>query len=227
MKVLVVEDELELAASICEYLGEKSFTCETAHDYYSAVEKIEEQEYACIILDITLPNGNGLDVLKQLKLAGKAEGVLIISARSSVDDKVRGLQKGADDYLAKPFHLSELSARLSAILRRKAYDGGEVLRVDELVMNTASRTTEFNDNDIPLTPKEYDLLLYFLSNKNKVITKEALAEHLYGDGMGIPGDYDFLYSHVKNLRKKLQKAGAPDYIKAVYGMGYKFSTKVQ
>jgi len=225
MKILIVEDEVELASSICEYLSEKNFNCETAHDYYSALDKIDEQEYACIILDITLPKGNGLDVLRQLKQAGKSDGVLIISARSSVDDKVRGLQKGADDYLAKPFHLSELSARLSAIIRRKSFDGNDIIRQDELIMNTGSRTITYQDTEIPLTPKEYDLMLYFLSNKNKVITKEALTEHLYGDGIDMPGDYDFLYSHVKNLRKKFQKAGAPDYIKAVYGMGYKFSTK--
>lgn len=225
MKVLVVEDEIELAASISEYLGEKNFNCETAHDYYTALGKISEQDYACIILDITLPKGNGLDVLKQLKQSGKSDGVLIISARSSVDDKVKGLQKGADDYLAKPFHLSELSARLSAIIRRKSFDGNEIIRLDGLVMNLGSRTLVYNETEIPLTPKEYELLLYFLSNKNKVITKEALAEHLYGDGIDMPGDYDFLYSHVKNLRKKFLKAGAQDYIKAVYGMGYKFSTK--
>lgn len=225
MKVLVVEDETELAASICEYLGEKNFSCETAHDYYSALEKIDQQEYACIILDITLPQGNGLDVLRQLKQAGKSDGVLIISARSSVDDKVKGLQKGADDYLAKPFHLSELSARLSAIIRRKSFDGNEIIRLDDLILNLGSRSLLFHDTEIMLTPKEYDLLVYFLGNKNKVITKEALAEHLYGDSADMPGDYDFLYSHIKNLRKKFQKAGAPDYIKAVYGMGYKLSTK--
>lgn len=225
MKILVVEDELELAASICEYLGEKNFNCEAAHDYYTALEKIEEDDYACIILDITLPKGNGLDVLRQLKQAGKSDGVLIISARSSVDDKVKGLQKGADDYLAKPFHLSELSARISAIIRRKSFDGNDVIRMDDLVMNPGSRTILYQETEIPLTPKEYELLLYFLSNKNKVVTKEALAEHLYGDGIDMPGDYDFLYSHVKNLRKKFLKAGAPDYIKAVYAMGYKFSTK--
>ncbi len=225
MKVLVVEDEAALADSICEYLGEKHFSCDIANDYFTALEKIEEHNYACIILDITLPHGNGLDLLKELKQTGKSDGVLIISARSSVDEKVKGLQKGADDYLAKPFHLSELSARLSAIIRRKSFDGSGIIRLDELIMNLGSRTLHFRDAEIMLTPKEYELLLYFLSNRNKVITKEALAEHLYGDGIDMPGDYDFLYSHIKNLRKKFANAGAPDYIKAVYGMGYKFVLK--
>jgi DNA-binding response OmpR family regulator len=222
MKVLVVEDEVELSDSICDYLSGKNFDCETALDFHAALHKIETQDYACIVLDITLPNGNGLDLLRELKQSGKDDGVLIISARNAVDDRVKGLQKGADDYLSKPFHLSELSARVSAIIRRKVFGGGAMITFDGFAMNVESRSLHYNDTEILLTPKEYDLLLYFISNKNKVVTKEALAEHLYGDGFDLPGDFDFLYSHIKNIRKKLMKAGAPPCIRAVYGMGYKF-----
>ena len=222
MKILIIEDEKKLADNICAYLSSEQFTCEVAYDYYEAIEKIHVYEYACIILDITLPNGSGLDILKELKQAKKTEGVLIVSAKNSLDDKVMGLTIGADDYLTKPFHLPELAARVSAIVRRKSFEGNNQIALDDLTLDLADRTLKSKEEIIPLTRKEYDLLLYFLSNKNRVVTKEAIVEHLWGDEIDMADSYDFIYSHIKNLRKKLMQAGCPDYIKAVYGMGYRF-----
>jgi len=222
MKILIIEDEKKLADNISAYLGSEQFTCEVAYDYHEAIEKIHVYEYACIILDITLPHGSGLDILKELKQAKKTEGVLIISAKNSLDDKVLGLTIGADDYLTKPFHLPELVARVSAIVRRKSFGGNNQISLDDLTLDLADRTLKSKDEIIPLTRKEYDLLLYFVSNKNRVVTKESIVEHLWGDEIDMADSYDFIYSHIKNLRKKLMQAGCPDYIKAVYGMGYRF-----
>ena len=223
MKVLVIEDEKELSKSICQYLAGEQFITETAFDFDSALEKISLYDYACIILDITLPHGSGLDILKEIKANNKADGVIIISAKNSLDDKIYGLKTGADDYLTKPFHLSELSARVAAIIRRKSFDGKNTIVFDELQINLNEKQALVKGKSVDLTKKEYDLLLYFISNKNKVITKSAIAEHLWGDDMDIAGSYDFIYTHIKNLRKKLLQHGLPDYIKSVYGMGYKFS----
>ncbi|WP_221392961.1 response regulator transcription factor [Dyadobacter sp. NIV53] len=223
MKLLVIEDERDLSDSICSYLNSEQFTCETAYDYPTALDKVVINEYACIILDITLPNGNGLDILSHLKTLNKIDGVLIISAKNSLEDRVKGLNSGADDYLTKPFHLSELGARVAAIVRRKSFEGKTRIVVGHLILDLAERILRSGDDQIALTRKEYELLLYFLSNKNKVVTKEAIVEHLWGDDIDMSDSYDFIYSHIKNLRKKLMNAGCPDYIKAVYGMGYKFS----
>ena len=222
MKILIIEDEKELSDSISKYLGTEQFTCEAAYDYHTALQKIHLNEYSCIILDITLPNGSGLDLLKELKIMDKAEGVLIVSARNSLDDKITGLNMGADDYLAKPFHLPELGARVSAIIRRKSFGGRNQIKVGELILDLQDKSLKFKEDSISLTRKEYELLLYLLSNKNRVVTKEAIAEHLWGDNIDMADTYDFIYSHIKNLRKKMMNAGCPDYIKAVYGMGYKF-----
>ncbi|MEO5594614.1 MAG: response regulator transcription factor [Chitinophagaceae bacterium] len=223
MKLLIIEDEQALSDSIFTYLNSESFVCETVYDYETAMEKISLYDYTCIILDITLPGGNGLNILKELKANNKSDGVLIISARNSVDDKVTGLKTGADDYLAKPFHLSELGARVDAIIRRKTFGGKSIIQIGELSINIPDKTTSVNGKAIDLTRMEYDLLLYFAGNKNKVISKGAIAEHLWGDDMDLAGNYDFLYTHIKNLRKKLLQAGGPDYIKSIYGLGYKFT----
>ncbi|OJV22593.1 MAG: DNA-binding response regulator [Dyadobacter sp. 50-39] len=224
MKLLVIEDEKELSDSMCTYLNSEQFTCETAYDYHSAIDKALINEYVCIILDITLPNGSGLDILSELKAAGKSDGVLIVSAKNSLDDRVRGLNTGADDYLTKPFHLAELGARVAAIVRRKSFEGKTRISVGHLTLDLSERVLKSGDEPVALTKKEYELLLYFLSNKNRVVTKEAIVEHLWGDDIDMADSYDFIYSHIKNLRKKLMQSGCPDYIKAVYGMGYKFST---
>jgi DNA-binding response OmpR family regulator len=223
MKILVIEDEKELSKSICQYLSGEQFFTETAFDFHSALEKISLYEYACIILDITLPDGSGLNILKELKRHNKADGVIIISAKNSLDDKIQGLNAGADDYLTKPFHLSELSARVAAIIRRKSFDGNNTIVFDELHVNLDEKEATIKNTVLDLTKKEYELLLYFISNKNKVISKSAIAEHLWGDNMDLADNYDFIYTHIKNLRKKLVQTGAPDYIRSIYGMGYKFS----
>jgi DNA-binding response OmpR family regulator len=221
MKILVVEDERALAESICQYLGSEHFQCELATDFKTARDHIEGQDYDCIILDIGLPGGSGLHLLAELKNENKAEGVLIISAKNSLDDRVQGLRMGADDYLTKPFHLSELSARVEAIIRRKSFDGATTLHFDMLTLDLSLKTLQVGDMTVELTRKEYDLLLYFISNRTKVISKTALADHLWADMAQGQGTYDFIYTHIKNIRRKLMAAGSPDYIQSVYGMGYK------
>src|ERR1700712_3742281 len=176
MKVLIIEDEKELSDSICSYLNSESFVCETAYDFATASEKISLYDYTCIILDITLPGGSGLDILKELKNNNKTDGVLIISARNSVDDKIYGLKTGADDYLTKPFHLSELGARVDAIIRRKSFDGKNNIHIGELILNIPEKLASAKNKNIDLTRMEYNLLLYFTSNKNRVISKGAMAE---------------------------------------------------
>ena len=177
-----------------------------------------------MLLDISLPMGNGLNVLQELKNLGKADGVLIISAKNSLNDKVKGLNLGADDYLTKPFHLPELSARVAAIIRRKVFEGKNRIITDDLVIDIQDKVVKGSNGVIDLTRKEYELLVYFTGNKNKVVTKEAIVDHLWGDHIDMADNYDFIYTHIKNLRKKLLLAGCRDYIRAVYGMGYKFDT---
>lgn len=223
MKILIIEDQQELSDSIRDYLSHENFACEMAYDYYRAMEKVRLVDYACIILDINLPHGNGLNILKELKSNNKADGVLIISARNSLDDKVLGLNLGADDYLTKPFHMPELAARVAAIIRRKSFDGRNRIVLDKLSLDIQDKIVKGANGRADLTKKEYDLLVYFIANKNKVVTKEAIVEHLWGDSIDMADNYDFIYTHIKNLRKKLLLAGCPDYIHAVYGMGYKFS----
>lgn len=222
MKILIIEDEQDLADSIAAFLAGEQYACEWAADYPLALEKIQLHEYDCIILDINLPGGSGLNLLNELTKANKMDGVLIISARNSIDDKVTALRFGADDYLTKPFHLSELAARIAAIIRRKSFDGRNVLQFDELRLDMNEKSVAVNTTPVDLTRKEYDMLIYFISNKNKVVTKDAIAQHLWGDAMDGPGNYDSIYAHIKNLRKKLLGAGARDFIKSVYGLGYKF-----
>jgi DNA-binding response OmpR family regulator len=223
MKVLIIEDERELSDSISDYLSNEQFVCERTFDFDSSMEKISLYDYACIVLDVNLPGGSGLDILKELKTQNKTEGVLIISARNSLDDKVFALKTGADDYLTKPFHLPELAARVNAIIRRKSFEGKNEIIFNELKLDLGEKNVRVNSNPVDLTKKEYELLLYFISNKNRVISKNAIAQHLWGDNMDLADSYDFIYTHIKNLRKKLMLAGAADYIKSVYGMGYKFT----
>ncbi len=223
VKILIVEDEKDLSESMVSYLREENYQCETAADYASAMEKIELFDYDCILLDITLPGGNGLTILKELRNNHKMDGVVIISAKNSLDDRITGLKSGADDYLVKPFHLSELSARIAAIIRRKNFDANNIIELGSLKIDTEQKSVYIEDTPVELTRKEYELLLYFISNKKKVISKNAIVEHLWGDEMGMAENYDFIYTHIKNLRKKLIEAGGVDYIKSVYGMGYKFN----
>ena len=222
MKLLVIEDETDLSRSICDYLSRDNFICEPAYDFNEAIFKITGNQYECILLDINLPKGNGLKVLEELRVQGKSSGVLIISARNSLNDKLEGLNLGADDYLTKPFHLPELSARIVAIMRRKLFGGHNRILTEDLSIDIQDKTVTGRNGPLDLTRKEYDLLLYFVANRNKVITKEAIVEHLWGDHIDLNDNYDFIYTHIKNLRKKLLQSGSRDYIRAVYGMGYQF-----
>lgn len=221
MKLLIVEDEKSLSDSISSYLEQESFVCDQAESYAGALEKIEQHDYDCILLDISLQDGNGLELLKVLKSNHKGDGVLIISARNSLEDKVSGLKLGADDYLSKPFHLSELGARVAAIIRRRHSAGSNLIRLAEVLIDIQARSVIVNGRTLDLTRKEYQLLLYFAYNKGRVVSKNAIAEHLWGDDTGGADNYDFIYTHIKNLRRKLVEAGAGDYIQSVYGMGYK------
>ena len=224
MKLLIIEDETELAKSISEYLSEENYLCEFASTFSEAMRKIEAFHYDCILLDITLPDGNGLTILEELKKQNKQDGVIIISAKNALDDKIKGLQLGADDYLTKPFHLSELMARIYSIIRRKQFSNSNIIRQNELQINLLAKTVSVNDQTIILTKKEFDLLIYFIGNKNRVISKSTLAEHLSGDFADMLDNHDFVYAHVKNLKKKLYDAGCDHYLKTVYGTGYKWES---
>jgi len=222
VKILIIEDEFELAQDISSYLAGQDYLCELAMNYEEAIDKITDYTYDCILLDLMIPGGDGLQVLQALKMKNRMEGVIIISAKNALDDKVKGLQLGADDYLAKPFHLSELSARIHSIIRRKQFDNSNTITQDELTVELLSKTVMVGSNSVPLTKKEFDLLLLFLGNKNKVISKNALAEHLSGDIADMFDNHDFVYAHVKNLKKKLSEAGCENYLKTIYGSGYKW-----
>jgi DNA-binding response OmpR family regulator len=222
MKILIIEDEKELSRNMADYLKAESYACEVAEDFNTAMAKSESFDYDCILLDISLPDGSGLNILKELKANNRSEGVIIISARNSIDDRIQGLNLGADDYLSKPFHLSELGARIAAVIRRRRFGGNKILIENELTIDTEAKTVRVKNNTVDITRKEYDLLIYLLINKNRVISKNAIAEHLSGDEAGFFDNFDFIYTHIKNLKRKLASAGCEDYIRTVYGMGYKF-----
>ena len=221
MKILIVEDEKALLQSIASYLEKDGNVCETASTYEDALYKIDLYEYDLLVLDINLITGSGLDILRLLKKNKKETATIIISANNSLDDKLKGLDLGADDYLTKPFHLAELNSRIKAVLRRGKFGGTERLEFNEILIDTRSRTSYINDKAMSLTRKEYDLLLFFITNKGRVLSKEIIAEHLWGDHSDMVDNYDFIYVHINNLRKKLTDAGAK-YIKTAYGSGYKF-----
>ncbi|XCF04762.1 response regulator transcription factor [Tamlana crocina] len=221
MKYLIAEDEKDLQQSIVTYLQRDGNICEVASDFREASEKAAIYDYDVIILDINLVTGSGLDLLKSLKKEKKRAGVIIISANNSLTDKLEGLDLGADDYITKPFHLAELNSRINAVLRRGKYGGDEVMEFNEIRIDTRSRTAYINGRAISLTRKEYDLLVFFISNKGRVLSKEIIAEHLWGDDSDLLDNFDFIYVHINNLRRKLTAGGAK-YIKTAYGSGYKF-----
>ncbi|MCR8560678.1 response regulator transcription factor [Mucilaginibacter sp. BJC16-A38] len=225
MKLLIVEDEDTLRDNIASYFTEEGNVCESCGTLDTAIEKLSGYNYDCILLDIGLPDGDGFTVLDYLRENNKNEAVLIISARNSLDDKINGLNVGADDYITKPFHLAELKARVAATYRRKTFNTNNKLIFNEIIINLPGRTVNINDTRIVLTRKEFDMLLYFIANKGKVISKNAIAEHMWGDEMDMHDNFDFIYTHIKNLRKKLIDAGCADYLKSVYGIGYKFSAE--
>jgi DNA-binding response OmpR family regulator len=223
MKILIVEDEIELIESMASYLKNEDFICEKATNFFDAEDKLISFNYDVVILDITLPDGSGIDLLKMIKEKDSKVGVLIVSAKDSLDDKLEGLDLGADDYITKPFHLAELNSRINSLLRRQKFDGNDMIVFNEIEIDPTSKEVTINNRLIELTKKEYNLLLYFVANKNKVVTKESIAEHLWGDEIEMADSFDFIYTHLGNLRKKIKKYGANDYVKTMYGLGYKFS----
>ncbi len=225
MKILIVEDEIDLLITLSNYLVKENYICELADNFQKADEKLSIYDYDIILLDIMLPDGNGLDLLKTIKKYQIKAGVIILSAKNSLDDKINGLDLGADDYLTKPFQLSEMNARIKAVLRRRHFDGSNMLTFQEISIDTVGKSVTVHGKELILTAKEYDLLLFFLINKNRVLTKEVIAEHLWADNIDMADNFDFIYTHLNNIRKKIKHAGGNDYIKTIYGMGYKFSER--
>lgn len=222
MKILLIEDEMELRKSIRHFLELEGNVVEVAADFSKAEDKSISFDYDCVLVDISIPGGSGLDIVRLLKESKSQAGIIIISAKNSLDDKVKGLDIGADDYLPKPFHLSELNARIKALVRRRNFGGNSNIVVNEISISPDERSVTVNGKDVALTSKEYELLLYFISNKNRVVSKGSVAEHLWGDHAERLDSFDFIYSHIKNLRKKLMDKGCEDYIQTIYGIGYNF-----
>ena len=223
MKILIVEDEKELSNSISQYLTKEGYICETAFNLDDANVKSNLYEYDFALVDITLPDGSGLNIVRLLKDKSPKTGIIIISAKDSLDDRIAGLKLGADDYLTKPFYLSELNARVDSLKRRIKFEGSKEIVFDEIRINPEEASVLVGNRALELTKKEYDLLLYFISNSNRVLTKEAIAEHIWGDSIDSADSFDFIYTHIKNLRKKIIDLNNKDYIKTLYGLGYKFT----
>lgn len=221
MKILIIEDEQELSRNIVRYLADR-YICEQAYSYSDAIEKISLYKYDCILLDLSLPDGNGIHILEEIKKRNIESGVIIISAKDSVEDKIKGITIGADDYLAKPFSLSELSVRIYALLRRQNFSNNNVFNSNELEVNLLTKSVKVKDVPVALTKSEYELLLFLISNKNRVVSKNAIAEHLSGDMADMLDNHDFIYAHIKNLKAKLNESGCLHRIKTVYGTGYQW-----
>ena len=223
MKLLIVEDEPVLQKEMKNFLERENYVCETASSFQEADEKLALYHYDVALVDITLPGGSGLQLIDKLKKLKTDTGIIIISARNSLDDKLTGLDLGADDYLTKPFHLSELNARIKAVLRRRKFEGAMNIGFNEIEIQPDEGSVKISGLNIVLTKKEFELLLFFISNKHRLLTRESIAEHLWGDNIDLADNFDFIYTHINNMRKKILKAGGNDYIKSVYGMGYKFT----
>jgi DNA-binding response OmpR family regulator len=223
MKILIIEDEHSLSEVMRIFLERERHVVETAENYRKAIEKIGDYDYDCILLDIMLPDGDGLSVLRELKALRKHENVIIISAKDSTEDKVAGLELGADDYLAKPFHLAELHARIKSVIRRKTFNGNNFIELGNMRINPDTFEVRVNDIPVELNRKEYDILFYFSSRPGHLVEKTTLAEAVWGDHIDQTDNFDFIYAQIKNLRRKLREAGATVEINAVYGFGYKFT----
>jgi len=224
MKILIIEDEQDLLKLIMRYLKREGYICEIATTFKEGYQKINNYDYDCAVIDLNLPGGDGLKLVSILREDSTHTGIVIISARNTVDDRITGLDIGADDYLTKPFNLSELNARIKAVMRRKTNEFSQELRFANLIINLDERKVTASGNVLQLTKKEYNILLFLARNKNRVVTKDSIAEYLWGDYMDEAVSYDFIYAHVKNLRKKLAENDCADFLKTVYGIGYKFQT---
>lgn len=222
MKLLIIEDEQQLSDSIVSYLGREEYLCEQAFTFNDAMVKVGIYEYDCILLDLMLPGGSGLDVLRRIKQRRPQTGVIIVSAKDSIEDKVAGLKIGADDYLSKPFHLPELSMRIFALLRRKNFTSTNILQSGKVKIDLLSKKAMAGDNTLVLTKSEYELLLFLIENRRRVVSKSSIAEHLSGDMADMLDDFNFIYAHIKNLKSKLTEAGVRECIKTYYGTGYKW-----
>ena len=223
MKILIIEDEQALQESILKNLEHQGFICEAVSDFLKGKEKVTQFVYDCIVVDIGLPFGSGLDIVKEMKYMESKAGIIIISAKNALEDKLNGLDLGADDYLTKPFYLSELTARINAIIRRRSFDGNRVITFNEIKLDAEAQRVTVNNMPVDLTEKEYQLLEYFIANERRLLTKGAIAEHIWGDEYMHVSNFDFIYTHIKNLRKKLLDAQSGDYIKTVYRSGYRFT----
>jgi len=224
MKILLIEDEESLSDAIRSYLTQSDFLCEAVATAADAEEKIDLYDYDVVLVDINLPDGSGLELIELLKKARSSSGILIISARNSLDDKIEGLNLGADDYITKPFHMAELNARIRSVVRRRQFEGHPEIVFKEIRIDTDTADVFVNTDKVELTGKEYKLLLYLIANQNRVVTKEAIAEHLWGDHIDMVDSFDFIYTHIKNMRKKVLAKCAEDYLQTIYGMGYKLSS---
>lgn len=225
MKILLIEDEPDLRSTLKNFLEKEQYAVYASGSIFDAEDELLVFQFDVILLDITLPDGSGLDLLPIIRKSQNNAGVLIISAKNSIDDKVNGLDLGADDYITKPFHLAELNSRIRALIRRKVYDNKDVLSFNEISIDAVGKSVQINGKSVELTSKEYSLLLYLITNKERVLTKEDIAEHLWGNSAGYFDNYDFIYAHIKNLRKKIQAAGGNDYLKTVHGIGYKYTAE--
>ncbi len=222
MKILLVEDEQILAESIETYLSASWYICHVAKSISVAIDKIIHEQYDCIILDLMLPDGNGLKILESLKNSKRTDGIIIISAIDTLPIRLQGLNMGADDFLTKPFHISELLARIQAVIRRKEIKDSSIITFNEIEINLHTKSIRVYLKEVDLTKKEFDLLIYLFENKNKVLSRAALAQHLSGELSGMLDNYDFIYTHIKNIKKKLHQHGCIDYIKTLYGLGYQW-----
>lgn len=223
MKLLVIEDESGLREAIQSFFIETGEIVLVAANKFEAEDQLISHQFDVIILDITLPDGNGIDLISVIKSTQENASILILSAKNSLDDKINGLDLGADDYLTKPFHMGELNSRIKALVRRNVFRGEDHLDFNEIRINLSEGQVYINEQLLPLTKKEYSLLLYFVNNKNRVLTKESIAEHLWGDQLDLMDNFDFIYTHIKNLRKKIVTNGGEDYLKTVHGIGYKYT----
>ncbi len=225
MKILVIEDELVLREAMVGYLEEEGFRCEQAGTLEAGSEKVCLYEYDCILVDIGLPDGNGLSLIRKLKKHHPETGIIIVSAKNSIDDKIAGLDLGADDYLTKPFHLPELNSRIKSLLRRRKFEGKQEVCIGNITIVPENRQVFIKKELLSLTKSEFDLLLFFVSNRGRVLSKESIAEHLWGDFADTADSFDFVYSHLKNLRRKLAERAGTDYFQNVYGSGYVFAAE--